>query len=364
MQTLETYEKAFAALPSSLRSEQRQAAFDHFMSKGLPTRQSESWKYTDLSRLKSLAPDISLIKNDVSLELSSDADAIESLNAAFCSGGLDEVVTSDTPSGQVVLASGAGHRRHRIRVAANVSAVIALDIDPAADFQTVLLDLHLEAGSKVYLHRFHKASSSSRHITRVRASLDRDSLLDASTIDLGGMLSRHELNVDLVGPGSEIRLRSLFVCSDKEHIDNQTRFDHRAPHCTSYENIRGMARDTSRGVFNGRIVVHPEGQKTDSEQRIASLILSPKAEIDAKPELEIYADDVKCAHGATFGQIDDKALFYLRSRGIPEAEARALLTLAFAMEPLRKIPHDAFRQSMIAHVVKHLGANIDDTVLA
>ena len=105
MQTLETYEKAFAALPSSLRSEQRQAAFDHFMSKGLPTRQSESWKYTDLSRLKSLAPDISLIKNDVSLELSSDADAIESLNAAFCSGGLDEVVTSDTPSGQVVLAA-------------------------------------------------------------------------------------------------------------------------------------------------------------------------------------------------------------------------------------------------------------------
>lgn len=364
MSSLETFEQAFAALPEPLKSPARRAAFERFVTQGLPTRKQEQWKYTDLSRLRSLVPDLASIQNDVSLNLADNADAVDALNAAFCSGGLSLDLEPNSQTSEVLIADGEGHRRHRVRLGHGASAVLRLDTIAEAEFQTSFLDIELAAGSRLEVLRLQNATSQAQHITRIRARLERDSQLDVSTVDLGGKLSRHDLEVELAGSGASMTLRSLFLCSGKSHIDNQTRFDHRATHCTSKEHIRGLATDSARGVFNGKIVVHPGAQKTDSEQRIANLILSPKAEIDAKPELEIYADDVKCAHGATFGQLDLKALFYLRSRGLPEAEARALLTLAFAMEPLRSIPNKVFRDEVTKLVVQALGAEIDDTVLS
>ncbi len=365
MQTLDTYKKAFAAIPSAARTPQRQAALDQFLAQGLPTRRQERWKYTDLSRLQTLTPETSGVSEaDQSWTLSSNADAMDALNAAFSSGGLSLDIASNTSSEEVILASGTGHRRHRVKIGRGSSAVMRLEIDPNAEFQTVFLDIELEAGANLKLLRLHNAADSAHHVTRIRAQLDRDSCLDVSTVDLGGKLSRHDLEVDLVGKAAQMNLRSLFFAKGTSHIDNQTRFDHRASHCSSRETIRGLAQDSGRGIFNGKIVVHPGAQKTDSEQRIANLILSPKAEIDAKPELEIYADDVKCAHGATFGQLDMKALFYLRSRGLSEADARALLTLAFAMAPLKDIPVAAFREEVTALVVEKLGAKVDDALLA
>lgn len=365
MITLKRYADAFERLPAAHRTPQRRAALDRLLSLGLPTTDSEDWKYTDLAALRDLAPSSNdaISATDV-VPLGADADGLDALNAAFSTGGLDLDLPAKSASADTIIASGQGHRRHRVRVGRHAQALLRLEVDPSAAFQTVFLDLDLAEGASLQVLRVQDASVDAHHITRIRARLGRDATLDVSTVDLGGKLSRHDLNVDLNEPGASVTLRGLFVTSGSGHIDNHTRFDHRAPHGTSRERVRGLAKDSGRGVFNGKIVVHPGAQKTDSEQRIANLILSPKAEINAKPELEIYADDVKCAHGATFGQLDLTALFYLRSRGLPEAEARALLTLAFAMEPLRQIPHAGFREEMLRLVSAHLGAEFDDTALS
>ncbi|MGH8516641.1 MAG: Fe-S cluster assembly protein SufD [Panacagrimonas sp.] len=360
MSVLEHYERAFERLPASARTDSRRSALSRLLERGLPTPAQEDWKYTDLSSVYELAPDGGDIDGEAPARLDSEADGVDALNAAFASGGLQLELAAGVHRSEVIVAGGNGHRRHRVRLGRGAQARLRLDVQPHAAFQTVVLDLELEAGAHLTVLRLQDADADARHLTRVRARLGRDTTLDVSTIDLGGRLSRHDLLVDLAEPGAQVRLRGLFVARGQGHIDNHTRFDHRAPHGTSRETVRGLALDTARGVFNGKIVVHPGAQKTDSEQRVANLILSPKAEINAKPELEIYADDVKCAHGATFGQLDPTALFYLRSRGLPAADARALLTLAFAMEPLRAIPDPEFRREAIERVSAHLGSRLGE----
>lgn len=367
MLALQSWSDAFERLPAAARTGTRRSALERLLAVGLPTTDQEDWKYTDVAALAELAPAVDADASGDSSRvpcLTADGDGIDALNLAFASGGLDLDVPDHAELSEPILASGSGHRRHRLRLGRNARAVLRLDVEPDAAFQTVFLHLELGPGAILQLLRVQNAGPAAQHITRVHARVQQDASLDVTTVDLGGRLSRHDLNVDLCERGASVTLRGLFVASAQGHIDNHTRFDHRATHGTSRELVRGLARDSARGVFNGKIVVHPGAQKTDSEQRIANLILSPKAEINAKPELEIYADDVKCAHGATFGQLDLTALFYLRSRGLPEDEARALLTLAFAMEPLRQIPHVGFRAEVIRLVTAHLGAELDDTVLA
>ncbi|MCC2656196.1 MAG: sufD [Panacagrimonas sp.] len=360
MSSLEHYARAFERLPASARTDARRGALSRLLELGLPTTAHEDWKYTDLSSVHELAPDGGDIDGEAPARLDADADGVDALNAAFAGGGLQLDVPAGSHRAEIIVAGGNGHRRHHVRLGRGAQARLRLDVQPHAAFQTVVLDIELDAGAQLTMLRLQDAGADARHLTRVRARLGRDTTLDLSTVDLGGRLSRHDLVVDLAEPGAQVHLRGLFVASGDGHIDNHTRFDHRAPHGTSRETVRGLARDAARGVFNGKIVVHPGAQKTDSEQRVANLILSPKAEINAKPELEIYADDVKCAHGATFGQLDLTALFYLRSRGLPEADARALLTLAFAMEPLRAIPDADFRREAIGRVSAHLGASIEE----
>ncbi len=360
---LQNYAEAFEQLPPAAKTESRRAALQRLLALGLPTIDQEEWKYTDLAALRELPPGPASYERVPEGGDTPDADGLDALNAAFAVGGLDIEIPARADITEALRAEGPGHRRHRIRVGRNARALLRIQVDRDAAFQTVFLDLDLAEGASLQVLRLQDAGPAGHHVTRIRARVGRDAKLDVSTVDLGGKLSRHDLNVNLAEPGAEVSLRGLFVASGTGLIDNHTRFDHRAPHGTSRELVRGLARDSSRGVFNGRIVVHPGAQKTDSEQRIANLILSPKAEINAKPELEIYADDVKCAHGATFGQLDLAALFYLRSRGLPEPEARALLTLAFAMEPLRQIPNAGFRMEALKLVAAHLDSDLDEAAL-
>jgi Fe-S cluster assembly protein SufD len=149
-------------------------------------------------------------------------------------------------------------------------------------------------------------------------------------VNLGAALARQDLGVALVEPGAEALLNGLYHVDGKRHTDVHTRVDHLAPHTRSEEEYRGIVTDRGRAVFNGKAVIHRDAQKTDVRQANANLLLSEQAEVDTKPELEIYADDVKASHGATVGQLDESALFYLLSRGIDPESARALLTFAFA----------------------------------
>ena len=175
------------------------------------------------------------------------------------------------------------------------------------------------------------------------------------TVTLGGRIVRNNLQVDLTGQGAHCDMLGLYNLSGRQHADNYTTMVHAAPNCTSKELYKGVLDKRSRGVFHGRIKVEQDAQKTDAEQSNNTLILSRDAEIDTKPQLEIYADDVKCSHGATICQIDDNSLFYLRSRGIEEQEARSLLTYAFVNEVLESVDiaplHKTLEQALMQQLV-------------
>lgn len=174
----------------------------------------------------------------------------------------------------------------------------------------------------------------------------RDSVYSIVAFVFGAALSRHDVNAVIDGPGAEATLNGLSVLRDRQHADHHTTIEHAQPHCNSWEFFNGIYDDNARGVFNGRIIVRPGAQRTDSKQTNNNLLLSNNARADSQPQLEIYADDVKCTHGATLGPIDPRAMFYLRSRGLDEAEARNLLTYGFAAEILGYVTLTELRERL------------------
>lgn len=175
------------------------------------------------------------------------------------------------------------------------------------------------------------------HINTIQALQAGNSRFDSHTFTFGGGLTRNNLNIELESENSECTLNGLFIIGEGQHVDNHTRVDHFKPECTSNELYKGILDEGSRGVFNGKVYVHPDAQKTVAYQQNPNLLLSRNAEIDTKPQLEIYANDVKCSHGATVGQLDEKSVFYLQSRGLDEAAAKNLLVYSFAEEMINKI---------------------------
>ena len=203
---------------------------------------------------------------------------------------------------------------------------------PAGEcFTNAVCDIEVAAGASVEHYRIQQESTRGFHIGHVNVRLQQDSRYAARTTSHWAPVSRAlNLSTTLQGPGAHVALDGLLAPLGTQHLDAHTTIDHAAPHTTSDENYRGIAGERGRGVFNGKVIVRPGAQKTDARQSSRNLLLTAGAEIDTKPELEIYADDVKCSHGATTGQLDAAALFYLRSRGLDEAAARTLLIRAFA----------------------------------
>ncbi|MCC7258828.1 MAG: Fe-S cluster assembly protein SufD [Gammaproteobacteria bacterium] len=189
---------------------------------------------------------------------------------------------------------------------------------------------------------------SSCHLGSQHVTLGADAAAGLFHLDLGARLARNDLQVELQEPGAEVDCRGLFFADESRHLDNHTRIDHRAVRTRSRETYRGIMDGNGRGVFNGRIVVHPAAARADARLTNQNLLLSPGAEIDTKPELEIYADDVRCSHGATTGQLDRDAVFYLRSRGIPADEARRLLIASFTREILRHLPAAGLEDQIVS----------------
>ncbi len=212
-------------------------------------------------------------------------------------------------------------------------------------------------GAIVEHYRLQQEGSQVIHLGHVNASVGRNARYESHTLALGSSLGRLDLVARLEGTQAHAALNGIFLANGSQHLDTRTCLEHAVPHTTSTEDYRGLADGRGRGVFNGKVIVHKDAQKTDARQSSRNLLLSPTAEIDTRPELEIYADDVKCSHGATTGQLDPVALFYLRSRGIDEAEARGLLALAFveavmghmSLEPVRTHLHGIFARHFLVH---------------
>lgn len=204
--------------------------------------------------------------------------------------------------------------------------------------------------------KLQEESESAFHIGTVQARQERASRFHSHSISLGARLARHDINAVLGGEGAECTLNGLFQVAGKQHVDHHTRLDHAMPHCSSREYYRGVLDDKSMGVFNGAIIVRKDAQKTDAIQSNKNLLLSQDAVINTKPELQILADDVRCTHGATIGQLDADAIFYLRARGIGLEAARHLLTRAFANDVIHRIDFAPVRERLEARLLQRLSA--------
>ncbi|MFB3854885.1 MAG: Fe-S cluster assembly protein SufD [Vicinamibacterales bacterium] len=204
-------------------------------------------------------------------------------------------------------------------------------------FTNSVTEIAVGAGASIDYYRLERESLSAFHVSTVQARIARGATFSSHSVTLGGRLVRNDLNVSLEGEGVDCTLNGVYIASGTQLIDNHTVLDHAQPNCGSHQVYKGILDGRSKGVFNGKIFVRPDAQKTDAKQTNKVLLLSDEAQIDTKPQLEIFADDVKCTHGATVGQIDEEAMFYLRSRGIPREAARSLLIYAFASDVISRM---------------------------
>jgi len=354
----------------------REAAFQRFAELGFPTTHDEEWRFTNVAPIArtNFAPVVGhalacppeaqphLAKHAVF-----DHHAFVALNTAF----LQDVAFIHIPRGQVVeqpiqivyeAPSGVepvvAHPRTLIVVGADahctiVESYVGQASWPAQDrpgglshyFTNAVTEIVAGDGSVVDHYKVQLEAAGAFHVAAMFASLGRSANFSSTSISLGGALVRNDVSVTLA-EGADATLNGLYIVNGSQHVDNHTSIDHAKPHGASRELYKGILDGKASAVFNGRIIVRKDAQKTDSKQTNKNLVLSDEAVINTKPELQILADDVRCTHGATIGQLDDEAMFYLQSRGIGKRQARSLLTYAFAQDIADRIKVQSLRDSL------------------
>ena len=218
-------------------------------------------------------------------------------------------------------------------------------------FTNAVTQVFVAEGARLGHYKLQTESRNAFHVGTIQVHQAQGSRYESFSFATGAKLSRTNVYTTLAGDAAETILNGLYMVDGSQHVDHQTRIEHVAPNCPSHELYKGILDGNSHGVFNGKVYVHPEAQKTDGKQSNNNLLLSEGARIDTKPQLEIFADDVKCTHGATVGRLDETALFYMRSRGIGPAQAKRLLTYAFAADVLEKIELEPLKQALEAQVL-------------
>jgi Fe-S cluster assembly protein SufD len=304
------------------------------------------------------------------------ANGFASLNAAFMGDGavieLGDNHILEHPLHILFVSTSQGeptvqHLRNLVVAGQNSQATIIegyISLGEASYFNNVVTEVALADNANITHYKLQEESVKGFHVATLQVCQSHASRFSSHSISVGGALVRNDINSVLDAEGVECELNGLYIVNGTQHVDFHTRIDHRFPHGTSREFYKGVLGGRARAVFNGQVYVHPNAQKTDAAQSNKNLLLSRDAEIDTKPQLEIYADDVKCSHGATVGQLDEEMLFYLRSRGIEENVARGILTFGFAQDivermdiaPIRarienilktKLPHGEYVKALI-----------------
>jgi Fe-S cluster assembly protein SufD len=221
-------------------------------------------------------------------------------------------------------------------------------------FTNAVAEIVLKDGAQLEHYRLQQESNKAFHVSTTSAELARATRYDTTSINLGAQLSRHDISVVLDHEGAETAVDGLYMVAADQHTDTHSIIDHKQPHCSSHQLYKGILDGNGRAVFNGKVFVREGAQKTDAMQTNKNLLLSDKARVDTKPQLEIYADDVKCAHGAAVGQIDPEELFYLETRGINPDLGRSLLTYGFAEEVIAKIKIESIRSQLDEIVLRQV----------
>jgi Fe-S cluster assembly protein SufD len=296
------------------------------------------------------------------------------LNAAF----LDDGAWIDVPAGSVLeqplhllfVASGGSdgrpfmtHPRVVVILGENSQASVVetfVGSDGARYFTNVVTEIVVGENAGLEHYTLQYEGNQGHHVGGIHVRAERHARYASHSISLGGALVRNDLVAVLDGEGVECTLNGLYAADAERLVDNHTTIDHVRPHCGSREMYRGILADRARGVFNGKIIVRPDAQKTDARQTNRALLLSEDARINTKPQLEIFANDVKCSHGAAVGQLDEDALFYLRSRGLGERTARRLLTHAFAADVLNRMPLASVRATVDGRLQRQLARVLPD----
>ena len=375
-----------------------------FRVQGFPTRRVEAWKYTDLAAVStgvfgepltgvddaltlppSVHPRAVFINGRFRADLSKldglsygvenlawalpeqegrlgalarpEEQALAALNGMLFEDGLVVTLPDGVAGGVLELVSFATeserapafHPRHLLRLGKGASLTL---IETAAGPATArylhnpVFEIEIEEDARLNHGRQQQEGREAFFLSTVYARIQARGVYDNFTLNAGSRLARNEIHVALCGPKAEVHLNGAQLLVDGQHADTTTAIDHAAPDCASRETYKTVLSGKSRGVFQGKILVRQAAQKTDGYQMNQALLLSPEAEIDSKPQLEIYADDVKCSHGATVGELDAEQIFFLRSRGIPEAQARAILVEAFLTEAVEAVADEAVREAL------------------
>ncbi len=281
------------------------------------------------------------------------AENVVDLNTALMSDGaclrIRKGVKLDKPLHLLFFAAdaGASHTRNLVLLENEAEAtILETHVGEVASFADIVTDVALADGAKLNHVKLQDEASDAVHLATMRTRLGAEAKLSSFTLTLGCGVSRGQNFVLFSGEGAEANIDGAYALKDKQHSDQFCVIDHAVPSCNSHTLFKGVLDGESEGVFQGKVIVRPHAQKTDGRQMTHALLLSRDASMNAKPELEIYADDVQCAHGSTIGELSKDALFYLQSRGIPQAEARRLLVLAFLDEALDLAPHDEAREAL------------------
>lgn len=231
----------------------------------------------------------------------------------------------------------------------------AVSLDDHFYFSNSLAEIKVASSSHVKFYRLQNQSSKAVIMDNFEADIHRDAVFTSVKISLTADMIRNNLTLNLLDSGCEGNMYGLYLLNGKTHVDNHTNVDHTKPHAVSNELYKGILTDSSRGVFNGKIFVRQDAQKTNAFQQNNNILLSENAIINTKPQLEIWADDVKCSHGCTTGQLDEEALFYLQARGLDKTQARGMLLYAFAGEVLEFISNEPFKAYITGLVMERLG---------
>jgi Fe-S cluster assembly protein SufD len=297
------------------------------------------------------------------------ANGLVALNTAFISHGafihIPKDVAVSAPISLLFISDGvqtAVFPRVLVVAEENSNATVLESYVSTADtqyFTNAVVELALGSGSRIEHYKIQRESTEAFHIATTMVDLGTNASYDSTTITFGAALSRHDIGVTMEHEGAECWVDGLYLVAAGQHTDTHSFIDHRKPHCTSHQLYKGILDGKSRAVFNGKIFVRHDAQKTDAMQTNKNLLLSNEARVDTKPQLEILADDVKCAHGAAVGQIDEDELFYLETRGIHHDLARNLLTYGFAEEVIGKIKIDSIRSQLDEAVLHRLNARLE-----
>jgi Fe-S cluster assembly protein SufD len=372
-QFTEEFKKLIATENDASIGRLRESAFAHFAENGFPTLKHEDWKYTNAVSLPIADFRLRIADSNSNGTLPTgrvsafdyERNGFTGLNLAF--GEFQVIrITKDSVTEKPIELSFAANEGTAIfphvvviAEAGSKATIVETYASTAKSFTNSAVQIFVEDNANLTHYRVQKESPDAFHYGVAEVSLNRGSIYNSTNINLGGAISRHDIDVKFTAEGGEAWVDGLYMLNGSQHSDTHSIIDHQVPNCTSHQNYKGVMNDKSRAVFNGKVFVRENAHGTDAQQSNKNLLLSNDARVDTKPQLEIFNDDVKCSHGATVGQLEEEELFYLLTRGLPETLARNLLTYGFAEEIINKIGIESIKKELDEAVLNRLNTKLE-----